>query len=100
MPIRSMDTRFSNGWRVVLTSNSTGGLLRLMGLDPDESYEYPLTTFTKDLITSGAFVPSMYQDDHGKPIVFFMNRSPKRPSLVWICDRIQMGWVPDAPWKA
>jgi hypothetical protein len=100
MPIRAMDVRFPEGWRVVLMRFSTGGLLQLTGPDGDaDMFEYPLTSSSTDMLTGGSYVPSLFHDDQGKPLVFFMHRWPRNPSLVWICDRGQMGWVPEAPWK-
>lgn len=99
MPIRALDVTLPGGWRVVLMTTPTGGLLQLTS--PTEGmpvFQYRLTAATSDVLTSGAYVPSIFHDDHGNPLVFFMHRSPKNPSLVWICDRGQMGWVPESPW--
>jgi hypothetical protein len=99
MPIRAMDVTLPGGWRVVSVKTITGGLLQLTGPgDNAEVFEYPLTSTSVGMLTSGACVPSIFHDDQGKPLVLFMHRWPKNPSLVWICDQVQMGWVPEAPW--
>jgi hypothetical protein len=99
MPIRAMDVTMHGGWRVVLTVTPKGGLLHLTGPgDGMQVFEYVLTASSSDVLTSGSYVPSIFHDDQGKPLVFFMHRWPRNPSLVWICDRVQMGWVPESPW--
>jgi hypothetical protein len=59
-----MDVTLPGGWRVVLTETSTGGLLQLTGPGDDaEVFEYPPTSTSVGMLTSGAYVPSIFHDD-------------------------------------